>query len=185
MPFPQIAGAPSAMTSAEGLSSWSVGRDAYANHDRPPHHSNKLPSLLLADEGAAQASGGGATYFSRRSAPLASPFPLTDPANRPAQPQLRPSTRPEIEGQQAVPFNWSALVDQSIHEQKIAIAEALEWIGAPLSAIELWFILDLTTRQEYATLAYHARSLQKLGLTVEAGFRETRGATEIYYLPAS
>jgi hypothetical protein len=138
----------------------------------------------LADEGAALASGGGATYVSRRSAPLASPYPLTDPAGRPAQPQVRPPARPEIEGQQVPPFDWAALIDNSIHEQKIAIAEALEWIGEPLSAIELWFILDLTTRQEYATLAYHARSLQKLGLTVEAGSRAARGATEIYYLPA-
>lgn len=171
------------MASARGFPSWSVGRDAYANHDRPPHQPKTLHSLLLADEGATAASGGGTTCFPRRPAPLASQFPLTDLASKPPQPRLR--TRPEIKGQQGAPFNWSALFNESIHELKIAIAEALEWIGEPLSAIELWYILDLTTQQEYQTLAYHARSLQKLGLTVEAASRAIRGATEIYYLPAS
>lgn len=82
------------------------------------------------------------------------------------------------------PFDWECLIDRYVHEFKIAIAEALDWIGQPLSAKELWYIFDLTEQSEYQALAYHARVLQRLGLTVEAGFREARGATEVYYLPA-
>ncbi len=83
-----------------------------------------------------------------------------------------------------MPFDWPALINEYVHEMKVAIAEALEWIGQPLSAIELWYVLDLSTKTEYATVAHHARTLQKQGLTVEVAFREARGATEIYYLPA-
>lgn len=109
---------------------------------------------------------------------------MTEQAHAQPQSQLRPPTRPEIEDRELAPFDWACLVDRYVHEYKVAIAEALDWIGQPLSAKELWYILDLTTQTEYQALAYHARTLQRLGLTVEDAFREVRGATEVYYLPA-
>jgi hypothetical protein len=143
--------------------------------------------LLLADEGEAKASGGNTTRFPRRIAPPLAPLhrKVTAPAYTQLPPQLRPPTRPEIEDRELAPFDWACLVDRYVHEFKVAIAEALDWIGQPLSAKELWYILDMTTQTEYQALAYHARTLQRMGLTVEAAYREARGATEVYYLPVS
>ncbi|HEX6780644.1 MAG TPA: hypothetical protein VF125_01300 [Solirubrobacterales bacterium] len=109
---------------------------------------------------------------------------MTEQGRAQPQPGLRLPTRPEIEEREVSPFDWDFLIDHYVHEFKVAIAEALDWIGQPLSAMELWYILDLKTQSEYAALAYHVRTLQKMGLTVEAAFREARGATEVYYLPA-
>jgi hypothetical protein len=109
---------------------------------------------------------------------------VTEQAHAQPQPLLRLPTRPEIEDRELAPFDWPCLVDRYVHEFKVAIAEALDWIGQPLSAKELWYVLDLTTQSEYQTLAYHARTLERMGLTVEFAFREVRGATEVYYLPA-
>lgn len=64
---------------------------------------------------------------------------------------------------------------------KIAIAEALGWIGQPLSVKELWLIVG-PGMHKYAAVAYHAGTLEEQGVTVEVWERETRGATEIYYL---
>lgn len=92
-----------------------------------------------------------------------------------------PGTRPPIEERDLEPFDWYLLVDRGVHELKIAIAEALDWIGQPLSATELWMVLGPEEHQYY-DVHYHARTLNEQGLTVEAGEREARGATEIYYL---
>jgi hypothetical protein len=70
------------------------------------------------------------------------------------------------------------LVDRGIHELKIAIAEALDWIGQPLSAKELWMVLG-PDKHQYHDVHYHATTLKKQGLIVEAWEREARGATEI------
>ena len=94
----------------------------------------------------------------------------------------RLKTRPHEEEWEFEPFGWTTLFGTAIHELKIAIAEALDWIGEPLSATELWIIFDL--QFSYHDVAYHARSLEKKGLTVEAWRRGARGATEIYYAPA-
>jgi hypothetical protein len=101
---------------------------------------------------------------------------------RSKKPLERLKTRPHDEEWEIEAFAWPALFDESIHELKIAIAEALDWIGEPLSATELWIIFDL--KHTYHNVAYHARSLEETGLTVEVWQRGARGATEIYYAPA-
>lgn len=101
---------------------------------------------------------------------------------RPEKILERLKTRPHDEEWEVEPFAWMALIDKSIHELKIAIAEAVDWIGEPLSATELWIIFDL--KHTYHNVAYHARSLQEAGVTVEVWQRRARGATEIYYAPA-
>ncbi len=92
----------------------------------------------------------------------------------------REKTRPPFEELDAQPFDWVALVDAEFHELKVAIAEALEWIGEPLSATELWMVLDFG-RHKYYDVQYHAKTLEKLGLTKEVWERQARGATEVYY----
>lgn len=109
--------------------------------------------------------------------------PMTpSPSKRPRRTLERLKTRPHDEEWEVATFAWSALIDSSIHELKVAIAEALDWIGEPLSATELWIIFDL--QHTYHNVAYHARSLEETGMTVEAWQRGARGATEIYYAPA-
>jgi hypothetical protein len=92
-------------------------------------------------------------------------------------------SQPPFEGEEPTPLDWHALVNVCVHELKIAIAEALDWVGEPLSAKELWMLLDLG-RHDYHLIQYHARRLEEQGLTREAAQREVRGATEIYYVPA-
>lgn len=93
----------------------------------------------------------------------------------------RPRARPPFDERDLKPLDWALLVDRFVHELKIAIAEALDWIGQPLSAKELWMILG-PGEYEYHVVAYHARKLEEEGVTVEVWEREARGATEIYYL---
>jgi hypothetical protein len=92
-------------------------------------------------------------------------------------------SQPPFVGEELPPFDWHALVDACVHELKVAIAEALDWVGEPLSAKELWMLLNLG-RDDYHSVQYHARRLEELGLTEEAWQRDVRGATEIYYVPA-
>lgn len=93
----------------------------------------------------------------------------------------RPKTRPAFEERDLEPVDWHLMVDQFVHELKIAIAEALDWIRQPLSAKELWMILG-PGRYKYDAVAYHTRTLEEQGVTVEVWEREARGASEIYYL---
>lgn len=97
-------------------------------------------------------------------------------------PARQGKARPPIEERKVEAFDWHSLIDSYVHEIKIAIAEALDWIGQPLSAKELWLLLDLG-KHDYSAVAYHARTLEKQGLTREVWAREARGATEVYYLP--
>jgi hypothetical protein len=90
--------------------------------------------------------------------------------------------QPRFDGEEMPSFQWHALVDACVHELKVAIAEALDWVGEPLSAKELWMLLNLG-RHDYHIVQYHARRLEELGLTEEAGQRDVRGAREIYYVP--
>ena len=92
----------------------------------------------------------------------------------------RQKTRPPFEGLEPDAFDWTALVDTAVHELKVAIAEALDWIGEPLSETELWMVLDLG-KHEYYNVQYHAKTLEELGLLREVWERKARGATEVYY----
>lgn len=80
-------------------------------------------------------------------------------------------------------FDWDALVPRVVHPVKVAIVEALEWIGEPLSAKELDAVFD----EEWglSLVAYHLRTLAELGAVEQVRQEPVRGALQTFYgLPA-
>lgn len=95
-------------------------------------------------------------------------------------PWHRPKTK-RMEGAPDAPeFDWAGLVAQTVHPAKVAIVEALQWIGHPLSALELTAILA-DAHYGKDLIAYHARALAELGAIEVAASRRVRGAWENYY----
>lgn len=66
--------------------------------------------------------------------------------------------------------DWAALVAHAVHPTKVGIAEALEWIGRPLSASEIRrsFGTGLTT----GSITHHMKQMEAWGAVERAG-RET------------
>lgn len=80
-------------------------------------------------------------------------------------------------------FEWDALVPRVVHPLKVAIVEALLWIGEPLSAKELDRVFD----EEWglSLVAYHLRKLAALGVVEPVRRQAVRGALQTFYaLPA-
>lgn len=81
-----------------------------------------------------------------------------------------------------VPFSWEALVSLLVHPAKVAIIEAMLWIGQPLSArqLELSFGCD-----EYylGIITHHAKRLSELGVIEVLGWAPVagKGVTETFY----
>jgi hypothetical protein len=66
---------------------------------------------------------------------------------------------------------------------RVAIIEALCWVGEPLSAIDF---KRLFAEQGYSTsyVSYHVAELGKAGVLVQVGERQVRGATKkSYFFP--
>ena len=76
-------------------------------------------------------------------------------------------------------FDWAVLVPQVLHPLKVAIIEAISYIGHPLSPTELHQVLD--HQAGLSLVAYHVRRLAQAGALVETGHREVRGARETFY----
>ena len=75
---------------------------------------------------------------------------------------------------------WEELVPRVVHPIKVAIIEALLWIGEPLSATEL--TSSFGKREYYLGLIrHHANALTDLGALEIVGRRPVRGATEVFY----
>jgi Helix-turn-helix domain len=80
-------------------------------------------------------------------------------------------------------FDWEAFVPRLIHPVKVAIIEALLWIGTPMSAKELAAVLG--PRSSTGLVSYHLRHLGREGLLEEVGQRPARGAVQrFYFFPA-
>jgi hypothetical protein len=62
---------------------------------------------------------------------------------------------------------------------KVAIIEALAWIGKPLSATDLNKVLD--NRFGLGNVAYHLGELAKTGAVKRTRSRQVRGAVEKFY----
>lgn len=82
-------------------------------------------------------------------------------------------------------FDWCSLIRISVHDLKVSIIEALDWVGEPLSAAELEEIFD--KRWNLGSVAYHLTNLKKHGILEVSSERAVRGARESYYyfVPAS
>jgi hypothetical protein len=96
-------------------------------------------------------------------------------------PPILPGGRPPL-AERLTDYDWSSLIEKEIHEVKVAVVEALDWIGGPLSAKELHLILD--ERHRYQTVAHHINGLAKQGVIEQTHVRPARGAEEKYYLLA-
>jgi Helix-turn-helix domain len=97
----------------------------------------------------------------------------------------RPSSHTTPRGDEPLPFNWGALVPLVIHPMRVAIIEALCWIGEPLSASDF---KRLFADRDFSTsyISYHVAELGKAGVLVQAGTRQVRGATKkSYFFPPS
>lgn len=76
-------------------------------------------------------------------------------------------------------FDWSLTVPFSVHPARVAIIEALRWIGEPLSAIELEGCFD--GHFDISGLSYHLRTLAEHEVLVKTGERQVRGAVQKFY----
>lgn len=76
--------------------------------------------------------------------------------------------------------DWAAIVAHVIHPVKVAIIEAVAWIGRPLSPSlmeEVFAIPEL-----YLSLvSYHAKGLADMGVLEIVAARPARGAMERFY----
>jgi hypothetical protein len=89
--------------------------------------------------------------------------------------------RPPLLSQE--PACWSVLIDKTVHPLKVAIVEALAWVGGPLSAKELW-LLDVGD-PKYGNVAYHLTALIDLEVLKRTHESPARGSAEKFYVLVS
>jgi hypothetical protein len=76
-------------------------------------------------------------------------------------------------------FDWAGLVPAVVHPLKVAIIEALAWIGEPLSPSELKEVFE---RQfSISLIAYHVNKLADTGAIRAVKTRQVRGARQTFY----
>jgi hypothetical protein len=103
--------------------------------------------------------------------------------NEESRPNLLPKEeRPPFRHDPAPIFRWSDLIDAYIHPAKVAIFEALQWTGQPISAKEL-DRMSSAADFNLVELSYHLRSLAKIGLLERTDESPTRGSREVFYFP--
>jgi hypothetical protein len=82
-------------------------------------------------------------------------------------------------GGELPPFDWAALVPLFVHPMRVAIVEALHWIGEPLSSTDLKRIFG--DEPSVSFVAYHVRELAEVEAIVKVRSRQVRGAQEKFY----
>jgi hypothetical protein len=80
-------------------------------------------------------------------------------------------------------FEWDALVPLVVHPLKVAIVEAMLWIGEPMSAKELDYVLD--EQWGLSLVAYHLRRLLEFGAIEPVRQQPVRGALQTFYALAA
>lgn len=77
-------------------------------------------------------------------------------------------------------FEWEMLVPHLVHPVKVAIIEAMQWVGEPLSSRELDRMFD----EEYGVslVAYHMRTLADVGVVEAVRQQAVRGALQTFYV---
>lgn len=79
-------------------------------------------------------------------------------------------------------FDWNLLVPLVVHPLKVAIVEALHWIGEAVSPTDLSRMFGEDTEDHYLSLvAYHASKLEEIGAVEVVRTRPARGALEKFY----
>ena len=82
-------------------------------------------------------------------------------------------------------FDWAALVPFVMHPMKVAVIEALCWIGEPLSAIDFERLFGDESRGT-SYISYHVTALAKAGVLEQVGAEQVRGAIKKpYFFPSS
>jgi hypothetical protein len=92
--------------------------------------------------------------------------------------RLPPGERPHLQRQAEI--RWQPLVDNDVHPVKVAVVEALRWVGGPLSAREIW--LMGVGEPLYGNVAYHFKVLVDLGLLKQSAESPARGSAERFYV---
>ena len=77
-------------------------------------------------------------------------------------------------------FNWDSLISLSVHPVKVAIIEAMQWIGVPLSPKELDRIFD--EQFGVSLVSYHMRTLADAGAVKRVRQQAVRGAVQSFYV---
>lgn len=78
------------------------------------------------------------------------------------------------------PFTWDALVPHIVHPLKVAIVEALRWIGEPLSASDLTKVIE-DERYGLSHVSYHLLKLTRTGALEVVRSCPVRGSLEKFY----
>jgi hypothetical protein len=80
-------------------------------------------------------------------------------------------------------FDWSLLVPRTVHPLKVAIIEAIEWIGEPMAASELVNVVDEIDNEKFGLshVSYHMNRLEELGALNVVRREQVRGAMKSYY----
>lgn len=77
-------------------------------------------------------------------------------------------------------FDWGGLVPLIVHPSKVAIIEAIEWIGVPLSASDLTKVIDEESHG-VSHVSYHLNGLGAVGALKMVRQRQVRGSIEKFY----
>lgn len=89
-----------------------------------------------------------------------------------------------VEGNEPLPFDWSTLVPRLVHPMKVAIIEALAYVGQPLSATD--FSKVFGEQFDVPFISYHVVELAKAEAIVKVQELEVRGAIKkSYFFPAA
>jgi hypothetical protein len=76
--------------------------------------------------------------------------------------------------------DWGKVIATYVHPIKVAILEAMSWIGEPLSSTECSRMFP-PRRHGLGVVSYHMADLLKAGLVEDTNERAARGARETYY----
>jgi predicted transcriptional regulator len=71
------------------------------------------------------------------------------------------------------------LIESQVNPVKVAVIEALHWVGGPLSAHEVWL---MGVGAELSTVAYHVKTLVDLGILTHVAEAPVRGSLEKFHV---
>ncbi len=80
-------------------------------------------------------------------------------------------------------FDWQWLVSQTVHPVKVAIVEALMWIGRPVTSNDLFNSFDRPG--SIGNVSYHVNELARMEVLYVVERRAMRGLKERYFFFAS